>query len=440
MLVALLICVSGCQHGSDQVPPTSGDLPEKQVTQESENDESELIYFVAATPTEVQIWQTSPLGTSQKVIHQVPRHFEAEVEGVLAPEEYALMQAFLKSEDKEASPDSVQFISSICQLSLSPRQDRLAWLHTEKWCYDEQEWDCFGMRRLVTWDLTIDETAILIETPRHLDMYSTYDYGQLAWSPNGRFIAFVETIWEMRMRGGTLKVLDTHILETTTLYQGASHPIAWSEDGKWIASATRTFDGRAGKDVSSILIHSVDGNASKELSLGTLDVVTDMEWYTPNQIIFDASQIPSGKSSAVGVSSLDFNYGIYVLNTDTGEASPLIFDDTLAFGDPHLSPSKRFLAVDVRSRPGDHIEILRVFDISNGADIVGELHGRRDLFNWKWGSTDDRILVRMSRDGRDSFSVFFPATSELHSIPWPSSLEQLIGTEELRIGQGEFVW
>jgi hypothetical protein len=271
-------------------------------------------------------------------------------------------------------------------------------------------------------------------------MNSTYHYGRLAWSPHGRFIAFIETIWEMRVRGGALKVLDTHTLETTTLCQGTSDPIAWSEDGKWIASATRTFDGRAGKNVSSILIHSIDGNTSRELSLGTLDVVTDMEWYAPNQIIFDASQIPSGKSSAVGVSPLDLNYGIYVLNTDTGEVGPLISDDTLAYGDPHLSPSKRFLAVDVSPRPGDHIETLRVFDISNGVDVVGELYGRRDLYSWKWGGTDDQILVRMSRGGRDSLNVFFPATNEIHSIPWPSSLEQLIGTEELRIGQGEFVW
>jgi hypothetical protein len=243
----------------------------------------------------------------------------------------------------------------------------------------------------------------------------------------------------MQTFGGKLKVLDTETLEVKPLSENSFYPVAWSENGQTIATTITSFDPEISKNVSTIQLQSFDNDLIHTVPLKPLDIVTNVEWYSENQIIFDGRQLPDDKSSGTGLLFQEYALNIYTTDTDTYETELLLSDEQLAYDNPQLSPNKQFLAVDVHDVSGGPITSLRVFDIKN-KNLVVELPGKRDLFTWTWGPNNEEILVRMSNFGEGDFGTLSLTSGEFLPIPWPSSLEQYILSDELWINQGNFVW
>jgi len=164
--------------------------------------------------------------------------------------------------------------------------------------------------------------------------------------------------------------------------------------------------------------------------------IKNMKWGHENQIIFDGTQLPEDKSRRL---AHEYVRNIYVTDIDTNEVELLLSDEQLGYDYPQLSPNKQYLAVDVHNASSLPITSLRVFDLKS-KDLVAELPGKRDPFTWTWGPNSEEILVRMSNVGKGDFGIFSLTTGEFSPIPWPSSLEQYIQSDELWINYGNFVW
>jgi hypothetical protein len=398
-----------------------------------------LIYFAAVIPDNVQIWQTLPSGMSQEIIYQVPRGFVATARETLLPKELESFVSFLPElEPGYLSVDSpLQFYADIYGLTLSPNGEHLAWWYSELWCLDEERGIfCFGTNRVDILNLSTGEHKTVFKAPEHLDLDNPLRHGRLAWSPDSKQIAFVETSWEMQTFGGSLKLLDTETLEVRTLSENDNfYPIVWSEDGQTIATTKTSFDPELGKDVSTIKLQSLDNDSMHTIPLRPLSI-RNMEWGLENQIIIDGEQLPEDKSSGIGLLPHEYVRNIYLIDIDSNETELLLSDEQLSYTSPQLSPNKQFVAVDGYGPTN----LLRVFDIET-KDLVAELlPDQRDQYTWVWGPNSEEILVRMSRLGRGDFGIFSITTGEISPIPWPSSLEQYIQSDELWIHRGNFVW
>lgn len=400
--------------------------------------EEKPIYFLATIPDVKQLWQVTPSGDIQEIIHQVSGQFRAKSEELLFPTEYDALQYLLEDENQNKDVfDVLEFKTAIAGPKLSPQKTYLTWVYIENWCYQDRPSPpyCFGTSQLEILNLITHKTTILYRKPQHLDAHNNFNGGSKEWSLDEKYIAFIEGIWEFRaFSGGQLKLINVENLATIVLSEDMHYPIAWSEDSQKIASTMKTFNWDISEEVPTILIQSITRNMTKTLPLGNLQMAR-MEWYGENQILFEGSYF----SDNVDAPPSSAKYGIYVLNLITGDVTPFIVDEELSYTQFKLSSSKRFLGVDVREL-GRSIESLRVFDISEDKKIVAELPGRRDLGNWTWGTSNDEILVRMSHKGQVDLGIFSLNTNEFTPIPWPPALEEYLESGDLWISQGNFTW
>jgi Tol biopolymer transport system component len=98
---------------------------------------------------------------------------------------------------------------------------------------------------------------------------------------------------------------------------------AWSQDGKFLAYVSqRAGDGLAG----FLVIHSVATGANRELPLRTLAWAQGLSW------------APDGRSLVVTAVSLKGGCGLFRVDIQTGEVSPVAYPIPLTFQGAHWSP------------------------------------------------------------------------------------------------------
>ncbi|WP_370391455.1 PDZ domain-containing protein [uncultured Winogradskyella sp.] len=139
-----------------------------------------------------------------------------------------------------------------------------------------------------------------------------------SWSPDGKYIAFVDDDVRLRLVNLDTKKISTFDVGTTNLDRGRIE-LRWSPDSKWIAyekSSTNNF--------RQILIYSIETKTSKPITDKFADSFSPAWDLNKKQLYFLASTnvaLGSGWANTSAITS-DPSYAAYVINLDANDPSP----------------------------------------------------------------------------------------------------------------------
>lgn len=138
------------------------------------------------------------------------------------------------------------------------------------------------------------------------------------WSPDGKYIAFVDDDVRLRLVDLNSKKISTFDVGTTNLDRGRI-ALRWSPDSKWIA-----YERSSANNFRQILIYSIENKKSTPLTDEFADSFSPAWDLNKKQLYFLASTnvaLGSGWANTSAISS-DASYAAYVINLDANDPSP----------------------------------------------------------------------------------------------------------------------
>ncbi|WP_179346315.1 S41 family peptidase [Winogradskyella ursingii] len=139
-----------------------------------------------------------------------------------------------------------------------------------------------------------------------------------SWSPDGKYIAFVDDDVRLRYVNLDTKKLTTIDVGGTNLERGSTE-LRWSPDSKWIA-----YEKSGSNNFRQIYIYSLDKNESKPITDAFADSFSPTWDLNKKQLYFLASTDVALGSGWANTSSMtsDPVYAAYVVNLDANDKSP----------------------------------------------------------------------------------------------------------------------
>ena len=186
--------------------------------------------------------------------------------------------------------------------SWSPKGDRVAWFS-----------DASGEYKLVTAD-QFGENQRVYDLPNHTFYYTPN------WSPDGRFISYHDTdynVWYIDLNSGVAKKVDTdrYAHPNRTL-----NPV-WSPDSKWLAYA-RQLDSH----FKAIFAYNIEKNQHIQLTDGMADAISP-QWDTSGKYLYFLASTDYGLASGwLDMSSYDptTTRGLYAVLLAKDTPSPFV--------------------------------------------------------------------------------------------------------------------
>lgn len=139
--------------------------------------------------------------------------------------------------------------------------------------------------------------------------------GMPSWSPDGQFIAFLQTD-----EPNELRVFDTRSGRTRTLARGIAGPIAWREDGRRIAAVQQMEDGTK----QLLLLNVTEGGVTLRVRLNLAQISPLMVWLpgTDNVAFLAAQKAGTGSGDVYAV-----EYGEVNRLSSTGDVIGMSLDN-----------------------------------------------------------------------------------------------------------------
>jgi len=339
------------------------------------------IYITTWEENASQIWRFTETGNSASMLHDIKKNPERTVNAVFPTKEVEKLQAYLGT-------------SSLSQLSPSPGIDQgvklstqgtLAWKEGDMYCVNDAA-GCFGVDRIITFNRNSQEVKTLFEIPWHTDKEDVVFSGQLAWSPNGRYLATMAWVRNPVPATINLAQADTGEITAITATIDSDPPLIWSPDSAsmaWVLSGhySRSATG------SKIRIYTLSTATHRDIQLDGLWIWGwDMDW-SP-----DGNYIALSAENKEQTTSGDKDIQLYLLDLKTEQTQfiPVAVDGILE--NPRWSPDGKFLAADSRPTNTDLYRALLIIAPNTG-EIVTQLTQERAERIWHWDRESKEILI-----------------------------------------------
>ncbi len=158
------------------------------------------------------------------------------------------------------------------------------------------------------------------EEPRSIELPNPTFYFQPAWSPDGKFIAYTDTdynLWYVNVESGKATTFDT---------DGYAHPNRtfnpyWSPDSKWIAYV-KLLDSQ----FKAVHVHNVETGETHMLTDGMSDAITPV-WDESGKYLYFLASTDFGLNTGwLDMSSYDMSVtrGLYMIVLSDDEPSPIL--------------------------------------------------------------------------------------------------------------------
>lgn len=186
----------------------------------------------------------------------------------------------------------------------SPKGDQIAWFSDE----NEQ-----GYRLMV-------KSQDGISTARSISIGESKMAWEPTWSPDGKFIAFVDDDVRIRLIDLTTEKITTLDVGGNNLERG-DNGLSWSPDSKWLAYSKTAANG-----FRQIMIWWANNNSTTALTNKLADSFSPSWDQNGKQLYFLASTDYGLKSSWANTSSMgaQAEYAAYVVNLTQDQASPFV--------------------------------------------------------------------------------------------------------------------
>jgi len=371
---------------------------------ESSAIKSTKVYFVVSRQEGSQVWQASTGKTDSYLIYEIVGSHRRPASTILPPDELALLNTFLFSITPTLTSDQVYLTPQIGKMSLSPDGRKLAWVATDIGCYTPASLECFGMEKLIVFDLSTKVDHVIWQTPLHQsgDLRLPMPGIQSAvWSPDSRYIAFAHGTDRGVPCLPRLRVVD---IQTRSIHEvgiGGSL-LAWSPDGTSLASIDCGVKGEVAR------IHSMKGDTTHEFHIEDIGVLGQtISWSRQsNQIVFTAISNADQARRAK----------LFAWDAKTGNIQGILSADNESYENAQWSPDGHWIAVDARAAVGDFYNKLLVIDHKSKA-VVTQLTTERTDSSWQWSDDSKSILILLgNRTTQQSLSTFSIQNSSLTPI------------------------
>jgi tricorn protease len=236
-----------------------------------------------------------------------------------------------------------------------------------------------------------------LEKPRSIKLPNPTFYFRPAWSPNGKYIAYTDTdfnLWYVDVESGEAKKVDTERFA----HPDRSLNPQWSPDSKWIAYA-RQLDNQ----FKVVKVHNVETGQTLQLTDGMADAISPVWDANGKYLYFLASTNYGLNTGWLDMSSYNMpvTRGLYLIVLDKEDPSPLApLSDEEASDEEEGSEDKkkeevavnidmegiqqRILAIDVPIRnytgllpaPKDHVFYME--DIPNQSGVTLHRYSLKD--------------------------------------------------------------
>lgn len=101
----------------------------------------------------------------------------------------------------------------------------------------------------------------------------------------------------------------------------------------------------------------------------------------------------------------------------------LPLDDHLSYEQPQWSPDGKSIAMVVRSKWGDRIQGLSVYDVETRT-VVANLEGEYRKEDWYWSDDSEFILVARGTSSNETtrIEIFYWQGNRTKTVPLPSKM------------------
>lgn len=344
------------------------------------------IYIVTKEEKGSQIWQLTDSDNSVSMLYEVVQSPERPVSVVFPSEEAKRLRSYLNV----SSLPLLLTEPYIQDLRLSPHKEELGWLEGDVYCADGAA-GCFGVYRLMIYDLDTGETKRLLQLPQHTGELSFRYYfpSQPTWSPNHQYIAMIGGFWSLQMET-SLILVEANTGEVTEVVETVDScgPLTWSGDSTsvaWVLSGRHNSTTGGG-----IRIYTLPTAMHKDIKLDGLWIHGwGMDWSPKDNRI-----VLSAENKVFDISD-DREVKLYLLDSVTGNVQLVPVEMEGIFENPRWSPDGKLLAADFRPTITDLYTSLVVIEPNTGK-IVQQLAMERTGRSWSWGADSVSILVHIN--------------------------------------------
>ena len=218
------------------------------------------------------------------------------------------------------------------------------------------------------------------------------DFGQVGeaigvipsgFARNGSFYYEVHS-WMEEVHVATLDIDRGELLnppkKVAQSFEGANSYADWSPDGKYLA-----FSSRRGPDSRALSLVSADTGEQRDIFPPVLNRFVRVNWH------------PDGKSVVVVGSDKEGQSGIFRVNTETGEASPIVTEGA-GFHSPRCTPDGNFVYYEDDTSVGDEVYRIMRVDLRK--------KDKKEIYR----STQQILCLDISPDGKSlAFQEYFDA-------------------------------
>tara|TARA_R110000868_G_scaffold408293_5_gene690977 strand:- start:6425 stop:9676 length:3252 start_codon:yes stop_codon:yes gene_type:complete len=159
-----------------------------------------------------------------------------------------------------------------------------------------------------------------LEDPKIIELPNPTFYFQPEWSPDGKFIAYTDTdynMWYVNVESGNAKMVDT---ETYAHPNRSLNPI-WSPDSKWI-----TYVKLLNSQFKAVHVHNIETGKTHMLTDGMSDAITPV-WDESGKYVYFLASTDFGLNTGwLDMSSYDMSVtrGLYIIVLSDDEPSPIL--------------------------------------------------------------------------------------------------------------------
>lgn len=417
MFAILVLVATRCGHTDTTPRQTEHDFVTSTPTYEPLAPGTPIFFAVRAEDT-VQVWKTSVDGTTQDILLELPIRYP--VSTLPAQELAILRQNHCPAEQNGCFVEDLYLDYGMGSLRLSPDKQLLAWGDGASWCPNT---GCYGFQRLVLWDMVRANSQTLLEIPSHIDLRTAQGIGQIAWSPDGGRIGFVQS---SKGRGWSrVYVVDIETGQIREIGNG-DFPLAWAPDGERIAFKSYSPE----EHEMTVKVVSGDGTTLTTLS-SNWNMVNGIDWS------------PNGSKVAISavVDYQEHRFSVFIADSVTGDVAEIEIatDELLSYEQPRWSPDGRVMGANTRPSWYDLVNGLAIFDPQSGT-VHANLTLQRANPEWSWFSTGNAILVRLGGDTQPHFTpqalgIFYWMKGTLEQVSLSPLLEPGIKKRQLYLGE-----
>jgi hypothetical protein len=368
----------------------------------------------------VEVWQIDLANNEQKVLFESPARQPV---SILPPLELSLLeQSYFCQTQPEDCPSELNY--TLTNLKLSPNKLLLAWQEGITWCPNT---GCFGLNRIVVFDLVTQDSHVLVEFPLHADTTVSQTLGEIVWSPNSQQITF--PIHSRQEGWSFVRAVDVETRQVNEIGEGLN-PLAWSPDSEFIAMTTRI------PEEQKWAVEIIDRTGQLMTTFGNWELVESIDW-SPDATKLAVTALAHYQETGSSAASL------FVIDLGSNEMVEinLAFDKSLDYSQPHWSPDGQLLGINISEKPEETQtgKSLVIFHPASG-EIKTSFTPEFAFDKWIWGYDEDIILMVIGGDF--VFRSFTPQevgilhwkTGEFKKLILPPELEEELKNQEALLG------